>query len=294
MRTRYSGLPGILKQQGFYTIYFTNHSTSFDNIGEFIPENYFNKIISQGDYEQSKVVGMYGVPDHVMFDKGIDEINKINSLKKNFFVTFVTTSNHAPYIIPTDIKFSPKKNPIEKQIVEYADWSIGHFINLASKQSWFDSTIFVFIADHGAVTNNNKFIIPLSFHHIPLIIYQPKIYNSVKYEQIGGQIDVFPTVMSLLNIKYVNNTFGINLFKEKRPFIYFSEDNKLVCLNNDYMYVYTKEKEESLFKLKGNNQSNIFEKNKNIVDSLKNYMFSMLQVSQYMIEKKQTDVIKLK
>ncbi len=293
-RTVYSGFPGVLKQNGYNTIYFTNHGTSFDNIGEFLPANYFDKIISQSDYPQEKIVGMYGVPDHVMFEKGIETLTKLSHNKVPFFAAFMTTSNHEPYIIPENILFKPKNNPIEKQIVEYSDWSIGYFMQMASKQSWFDSTIFVFIADHGALVGENKYSIPLSFHHIPFIVYSPKLFKYKQFESLGGQIDVFPTVLGLLNVKYVNNTFGINLLKEKRPYIYFSEDNKLVCLNNDYMYVFSKEKEESLFKLSGNDLSNCYLGKKTVADSLKKYMFTMLQVTQWMIEHKQTDVINSK
>lgn len=293
-RTVYSGFPGVLKQLGYSTTYFTNHGTSFDNIGEFLPENHFDRIISQGNYPQDKVVGMYGVPDHVMFEKGIEVLSELYQTKKPFFATFMTTSNHGPYIIPDGITFKAKTSNIEKQIIEYADWSIGYFMQMASKQPWFDSTVFIFTGDHGAITYNNKYIIPLSFHHIPFIIYSSELISENKTDTaLGGQIDIFPTVMGLLNVSYVNNTFGINLFKEKRDYIYFSEDNKLVCLNNDFMYVFSKEREESLFKLKGNDVSNCFEKNKSIADSMKKYMFVMLQSTQWMIEHKQTNVISI-
>jgi len=290
-RTKYSGLPGVLKQNGYSTIYFTNHGTSFDNIGEFLPSNYFDKIVSQSDYPQEKVVGMYGVPDHVMFEKGILTITELSQNNKHFFATFMTTSNHEPFIIPNDVLFKPKNSSLKKQIVEYSDWSIGYFMKMASKQSWFDSTIFVFIADHGAFIGEEKYSIPLSFHHIPFIIYSPKLFNPKQFSNLGGQLDVFPTVMDLLNAKYVNNTFGINLLKEQRPYIYFSEDNKLVCLNNDFMYVISKEKEETLFKFNSNNLSNCISENKIVADSMKKYMFTMLQVSQWMLEHKMTNVI---
>ncbi|MBI5540381.1 MAG: sulfatase-like hydrolase/transferase [Bacteroidia bacterium] len=291
-RTVYSGFPGVLKQLGYSTTYFTNHGTSFDNIGEFLPENHFDRIISQGDYSQDKIVGMYGVPDHVMFEKGIEVLSELSQGNRPFFATFMTTSNHGPYIIPDGISFKAKTNKIEKQIIEYADWSIGYFMQMASKQPWFDSTVFVFTGDHGAITGNNKYIIPLSFHHVPFIIYSNELITESKADPIlGGQIDIFPTSMGVLNVSYVNNTFGINLFKEKRDYIYFSEDNKLVCLNSDFMYVFSKEKEESLFKLKGNDVSNCIEKNKNIADSMKKYMFVMLQSTQWMIEHKKTNVI---
>ena len=32
----------------------------------------------------------------------------------------------------------------------YADYSIGKFMEEARKHPWFDDTVFVFVADHGA------------------------------------------------------------------------------------------------------------------------------------------------
>lgn len=46
--------------------------------------------------------------------------------------------------------FKPKATDIESQITQYADWSLQQFIKLTSKENWFNNTIFVFVADHGA------------------------------------------------------------------------------------------------------------------------------------------------
>ena len=136
----------------------------------------------------------------------------------------MTASDHGPYIIPE--YFKPKPNDLTKQIVEYADWSIGKFISNAKKKRWFENTIFVFISDHGTALSP-VYEMPLNYHHSPLIILSPNILEESKtYSQIGGQIDVFPTIMGLLNFTYLNNTFGMDLLKAKRPFIYFSADDK--------------------------------------------------------------------
>jgi phosphoglycerol transferase MdoB-like AlkP superfamily enzyme len=237
---------------------------------------------------------MYGVSDHIMFERAVQEFSELSENGRSFFSAIVTTSNHGPYVIPAGIPFKPKANPIERQAVEYSDWAIGYFMKLASRQPWFDSTVFIFTADHGANVGLNKFDIPLSFHHIPFIVYCPLIIKSpLADKKLGGQIDIFPTVMGILNQSYINNTFGINLMKDSRPYIYFTEDNKMACLNDTFLYVYSKDKSEQLYLMSNSDAVNIIGKNREKAALMKTYMFSMLQTSQWMIEHKKTGYIPL-
>jgi len=58
---------------------------------------------------------------------------------------------------------------------------------------------------------------PLSFHHTPLIIHAPGLKLKPRtFNCLGGQIDIFPTVMGLMNLPYTNNTMGIDLLKENK------------------------------------------------------------------------------
>ncbi len=119
-----------------------------------------------------------GVPDDYMFEFSTPKLNDLFRDGKPFFAAYMTASDHGPLIIPEDVPFHPRSNDMQHQIVEYADWPIEQFIKLASHQEWFRNTIFVFIADHGSVTENNIYDMPLSYHHTLLIIYAPYILTS--------------------------------------------------------------------------------------------------------------------
>ena len=116
-----------------------------------------------------------------------------------FFATLLSISNHPPYIIPP--YFKPHSKETEEQIVEYADWSLRKFMDEASRQPWYENTIFVFLADHGKLVGSPKSDMPLTYHHIPLIIYEPG-QSPRKLEVLGGQIDVGPTILGMLGISY--------------------------------------------------------------------------------------------
>ena len=286
---QFTGLSNTLKDFGYQNIYITTHDEQFDNVSGFLHANGFDKIISQKDYPSSKVLSTLGVPDHYMFEYAIPVLNDMYAHQKPFFATFMTASDHGPYIIPEDIDFKPKNKNIHEGIVEYADWAIRHFMDIASRQTWFDNTIFVFLADHGGVVGTNVYDMPISYNHIPLIVYAPKLLKITQaIQNFGGQIDVYPTIMGLLGYKYVNNTPGVDLLKEYRPFMFFSADDKIGCTNQEFFYVYRTNGNESLYKYKNQDTHDYLPQHKAIADSMKTYSFSMLQASQWMKNNKKT------
>ena len=285
----YSGFARTLKDNDYRTIYFTTHDDQFDNVGGFLHANAFENIISLKDYPSEKIMSTLGVPDDYMFEFSISKLNNLYKDGKPFFAAFLTASEHGPIIIPKDITFQPHDNDAEMQIVEYADWSIGKFIKLSSQQEWFKNTIFVFVADHGRIMDNNIYDMPLSYNHTPLIIHAPYIFpRAHHFEQVGGQIDIFPTVMGLLNINYINNTMGIDLLKEKRPCMYFCADNKIGCLDQDYYYIFRDNGIESLYKYRNSDVKNYISENGSKADNLKNYALSMMQTAQFLISNHKT------
>jgi phosphoglycerol transferase MdoB-like AlkP superfamily enzyme len=280
----YSGLPNTLKKRGYQIIYFTTHDDQFDNIGGFLRTNGVDRIVSEDDYPSEKVLSTLGVPDDYMFEFSIPRLNRLSREGRPFFAVFLSASNHQPFIIPDDIPFRPRSRKLKHRIVEYADWALGKFMKLASRQEWYANTIFVFIADSGSHVRNS-YDLPLSFFHTPLIIHAPHILKEARrFTRIGGQIDVFPTIMGLLNLSYVNNTFGIDLIKERRPFIYFCSDDKVGCLNHEYFLVIRSEENESLYHYRSLDPRDHISSRKVLAAEMKTYCLSMLQASQWMLE----------
>lgn len=292
----YSGFPWVMKQYGYSNTYFTTHFEMFDNAGGFLTKNYFDRIFAQKDYPKSKAHSIFGVPDHYMFEFSIPKIREVWQQGKPFFVTMLTTSDHGPYVLPKNIQFTPKPGAIQTQIVEYADWSIRHFLELAKKEAWYNNTVFIFIADHGGVVGTTPYDMPLSYHHVPLIIFSPDttFIKPQAYDMTGGQIDVFPTVMGLLKLSYVNNTFGIDLLREKRPCIMFSADDKIGCIDPHRFYEWRQHGEESFYDYSTNNPENYLTAEKAKADSMKTYAMSMIQCSKWMVEHNLCGPVKMK
>lgn len=281
---KYHGLATVLKQQGYKTAYFTTHDDQFDNVGGFLKANDFEKIYSEKDYPSKKVHGTLGISDDYLFEFSLPALNKLHEKKQPFLAVFLTASDHRPYVIPEQIPFTPRSREISSQIVEYADWSIKKFLDLAAKEEWFENTIFTFIADHGCYFNS-PYDMPLSFFHTPFIIYAPAIITQPKtFSKIGSQMDVFPTLMGVLNIPYTNNTLGIDLVSESRPFTVFTADDKIGCLDHEFFLVIRKNRIESLYKYTTRDTTNYLQKYPDLVAWMKEYSFSMFQTTEWMIK----------
>jgi phosphoglycerol transferase MdoB-like AlkP superfamily enzyme len=285
---KFSGFSYTLKQYGYRNLFFCDHSDRFDNIGCFIPENYFDIVYSEKDFPKEKICGPFGVPDDYLFSYSLNVLNK-NCSSQPFFATILTSTNHSPYNIPD--YFNSSKTDIEQVAVSYADWSIRKFLQAAEKQSWFKNTIIIFVADHGIITGNNPYDLKLSYHHIPIIFYNSLILGSPKIiENYMGQIDIFPTIMGLLNISYINNTLGVNVLSLKRECIYFSSDDKIGCINNKWLYVYRFGGKESLYKYTIGDLTDYSKLNSFELNNLRNYAFSNIQAAEYIISHDKTSL----
>jgi phosphoglycerol transferase MdoB-like AlkP superfamily enzyme len=281
---KYRGIASTLKSNNYSTIYFTTHDGQFDNVEGFLKANDFERVVSQKDYPSGSVKTTLGVPDDFMFRFSIPILNDLSKKNKPFLATMLTTSDHGPYYIPE--YFKPRQKEIKKQAVEYADYSLKQFMRLASQQPWFSNTIFVFVADHGAAMSI-VYDLSLDYNHVPLLFYAPHILKEKKtFSQMAGQIDIFPTIMGLLNIPYKNNTLGINLFKEQRPYIIFNADDKFGVIDSTWLLIEHKDKSAKLYQYRHNDPKDYAGQKPDIVTRMRTYGESNLQTYQYILTKK--------
>lgn len=285
----YSGLPFTLKKQGYKNLFFSTHGKEFDNLAAFLPSNFIDELYTQENYPPEKVIGPFGVPDGFLFDFALSKIDQIDS-NQPFFATILTVSNHPPYKIPAE--YNSKHQTLEFTAVSYADWCIHNFLTKAKKTAWFDNTIFVIVADHGKNITQSPYDLALSYNHIPLIFYAPKILSDYKtFDNYIGQIDIFPTLMGIMNISYTNNTLGINALEEKRECIYFSADDKLGCINDNWLYIYRYGGKDGLYDYKTGNTQNLSNTYKTEFELLKKHALSQTQAADWIISNEKTSLV---
>jgi len=278
------GLPNILQQQGYRTMFFMTHEAQYDNMNAFLLENGIDEIYSQEDYPKDKRKNSFGVADDFLFEYGLNKINEKAKEPQPFFATMLTISNHPPYIVPDE--FESVSNKVQYQIVAFADDAIRQFMEGARKEEWYKNTIFVLLGDHGKIVGSQTYEMPLSYNHVPFILYSPTFDDAPQqFPQLGGQVDVSPTLMGLLNHTYQNNTFGVDLFKTNRPNMFFSSDDALGCINHEFFYTYNfKAKIDGLYKYNDNSPENLVNQYRLEADSMRMYSAAMFQTASHMFK----------
>jgi phosphoglycerol transferase MdoB-like AlkP superfamily enzyme len=278
---KFDCLPSNLKQEGYQTMFFVPHDEQFDNMAGFLTFNGVDQIFSDKDMPSSESLGAMGVPDHKLFDFTID---KLNTARKPFFALVLTGSDHGPWEIPSDLPWKPDGKDEQERATQYADWSIGHFIEKAKKQEWFNNTLFVFLGDHGS-NHGRSYHMDIAFNQVPCLFYCPTKLTACENDDPSVQMDVFPTIMGILGYGYQNRTFGLDLLKQKRPYAFFSQDDRMGCLDNDHYYydLLFWGGKEYLVEYKELHEKNLMTEKPRTADSLKNYMMTMLQAANYIL-----------
>lgn len=278
---KYHGIYSTLRKNGYSTLFFTTHDAQFDNMEGFMKANDCERVVSDADYPSEEIKTTLGVPDDFMFRYSVPILNDYAAKGKPFIATLMTSSDHGPYYVPD--YFQPKSDDGRNAVIEYADYSLSVFLKEARKQSWFKNTLFVFIADHGAI-GYCVYDMQLSYHHTPLLFYCPAVIKKPEtYSCMAGQIDVFPTIMGILKIPYLNNTFGIDLLSESRPCIYFCADDKYGAVNQNWFLIGRKDGRTSLYKYRSLDMNDYAQNYPDTLKELDLFARSNMQACQYIL-----------
>jgi phosphoglycerol transferase MdoB-like AlkP superfamily enzyme len=290
----FSGIGTTLSALGYSTLFACPHDEQFDNIGGIMRNNGFERVLSQQNFIDALVSSPWGIADHQLFERTLPSIDELASTGKPFLAALLTTSNHGPWVIPEPKPdgFEPHSSEKHLKTVEYADWSIRYLIENARKRSWFNNTIFVFISDHGAKLESN-YLLDINYNRIPLIIFAPGMVKApIKSEALAQQADVFPTLMGLLGLGFVNNTFGIDLLKEKRSAAVFCSDKSSAAVDSTFFLIRIENTNYGLYRWREKAVENHLISEGVIADRLEKHAKALFQVLVDMVINKKTGVQK--
>jgi len=257
----------VFKEKGYTNTFFYGGDGYFDNMNHFFGNNGYN-IVDRGrklldeTYDGYRTLikdnevtfeNAWGICDEDIFNvvlKDADEKFKANKLFNNFIMT---TSNHRPYTFP-DHKINLPSGT-RAAAVRYTDYAIGNFIKKIKAKPWFKNTVIIIVADHCA-SSAGKNEIDVSKYQIPCMILNLKNTVDMNIDKMTSQIDLFPTLWSLLGWKYTSSFYGKNVLdKDYKPRVVLGTYQKLVYMSGDSLvilsphrkvdtYIYNKAKNE--------------------------------------------------
>lgn len=220
----FSGLTKVLAERDYQSLYVYNGDFAWDNQSGFFRAQHMQRFIGRFDFVNPRFSDRtWGVSDEDMFDRGFEEIAKLQSAGKPYFVVLQTLSNHAPYALPPQLPVDPVLVNGQREehltAMRYNDYALGVFfdriknIDRSKLPGGFDNTLFVFLGDHGFGGGEQITDIDLWRFHVPLLIWGKDIQSRFGKTRsvVGSQVDVVPTIMGILGGDYEHHCWGRDL-----------------------------------------------------------------------------------
>ncbi|MFB9327302.1 LTA synthase family protein [Paenibacillus aurantiacus] len=207
-------LASALKKQGYspnvfhaYDGGFWNRNTMYSNMG-------YDHFYNRKDFTIDEPLG-WSLGDNSFFRQSVDIMKET---KQPFYSFLISLSSHHPFPLPKDyqtLDVGEFKGTIFGDYLEaahYVDSSVGHMIEQLKKEGLWDKSIFLFYGDHDNSIRDwsyfEKFLgRPLNevdqynvLKQVPFIVHVPDGKLTGVHEEVGGQLDITPTILHLLGI----------------------------------------------------------------------------------------------
>ena len=230
----YTGLAGILAEEGYQTAFFHGAQNGSMGFEAFAKKTGFQYYYGRTEYEAAHGTddfdGTWAIWDEPFFQYYAEEMSK---MKQPFMTAIFSASSHHPFAIPDKYKqqFPEEHLPIQK-CIRYTDMALGRFFATARKQPWFQNTIFVLTSDHTNQSDHAEYQSDLGGFCSPIIIYDPSQPEGHIEDKVAQQIDILPTVLGML--RYPKPYFGFGIDVLNTP---TDETWAVNYLNGIYQYV---------------------------------------------------------
>ena len=232
-----SGIADCLNDKGYETAFFHGAQRGSMGFMAFARATKFKQYYGREDYiddprteNDNAYDGFWGISDEPF----LQYMNlKLTDMKEPFMAAVFTLSSHHPFQVPEPYKdiYQEEELPIHK-VIRYADHALEKFFESASKQSWFNNTIFVITSDHTNMSNHDEYMTDMGGFCSPVIFYDPTGEMGIGMKDaIAQQIDIMPTILNYLGYDKPYVAFGIDLLNTP------AEDTWAVnYLNGIYQY----------------------------------------------------------
>ncbi len=213
-KTQY--LPSIAKtlnDEGYKSSFYYGGELNFANMKAYLLGSGFDKLVSLKEFPADQRISKWGIPDHLMFEKLYDDIDRE---KGRFFKTLFTLSSHEPYDIPgMDKSLISTKEELHNKSMSYTDQALSNFLEKSKKSPWWHNTLIIITADHGHSLPGRTGTHSLDRIKIPLLFTGGAVSDKgLIIDKCGDQTDIAPSLLSQLDLDYDAFHFGKNLFDQ--------------------------------------------------------------------------------
>ncbi|WP_020620089.1 LTA synthase family protein [Paenibacillus daejeonensis] len=225
------GLPRMLREEGYYAATFHTNDVAFWNRDRLYGALGFDAFYDQAFFgEQDKIA--FGASDEVLYRRTAQELVQQSRQDQRVYAHIISMSAHHPFRLPEDKRQLQLPSNFVDTLVgdyltaqHYADYALGQFIEELKRSGLWEKSLVAVYGDHLGLPMYALGEEELDLLHtllgrpytypdmlnIPLVLSLPGQSEPRQLEQVGGQVDILPTIANLL---------GLDVGRE----IYFGQD----------------------------------------------------------------------
>lgn len=244
-----SQLPSIArnlaKYKNYKTTYYYGGDADFCNMRSYLVSQGYQHIISDANFPIEDKLSKWGVPDHILAARMMEDIKAQQNEKRPMLRILQTSSSHEPFEVPYHRLKDKRLNAFA-----YTDSVMGAIVREYRKLPKWKNTLIVFVPDHVGGYKEQLNDHDRSRYQIPLILAGGAISRPMKVGIIGSQHDIAATLLGQLGVEHREFTFSKNMMSDATPkFAFFavndafgivSEENSLIYDNRAKRIVYDK------------------------------------------------------
>jgi len=219
-RKRLPGLPRLLSEAGYDTVTFHTNVVEFWNRGELYPALGFDRYYDKEFFgDEDKV--FFGASDEVLYAKTAEELERIRRSGRPFYAQVISMTAHHPFTLPEEKHRITLPEQLRDTMVghyilaqNYADYALGLFFAELKLRGLWDNSLIVVYGDHvglpkTSLHDGERELLetmtgrPYDYRdmlNVPLIIAAPGATHPAVFKQVGGQVDLLPTIANLLGL----------------------------------------------------------------------------------------------
>lgn len=223
------GMADLMKEAGYHTAYIHNGELDFESMGAFFEAHGYDEIMGEEDMLRLHPGAprfSWGVHDEVLMEVLLDWLETKQREAQPSFVVSFTISNHHPWELPSS--WEPIDLPVPAnetygrflRAMHYSDHALGAFIDGLAQRGLAENTIVFVLADTSQAMgdrDDNYSVSRNLFYEnvrIPLLILAKGRLDAPRVvEEVGGEVDLLPTLLDILGLEGVHSGIGSSLVR---------------------------------------------------------------------------------
>ncbi|MDQ0430417.1 phosphoglycerol transferase MdoB-like AlkP superfamily enzyme [Planomicrobium stackebrandtii] len=192
----------------------------------------------------------WGMKDIPFFEQSVAHMAE---MPQPFYSRLITLTNHFPFTLDEEDKlideFDSNSGTLNRffQTSRYLDEAVKELFDDLKEQGLYENSIIVMYGDHYGISENHneamaqylgKEITPYEsaqLQRVPFFVHIPGSGKGHVNEEIGGQVDMRPTILNLMGVESdTDMQFGSDLFSNERDEFAIFRDGRFVT--DDYVY----------------------------------------------------------